>query len=286
MKIIPVVVWYNPEKLGQDKAIRNIRTYSNQFKQVIIVDNSDNDNQKYASLIPNVIYIPNFENMGIAKALNQGCQKAIELGYDWVMTMDQDSSWDAKEICRYISQTEKLYLENTKNISFSPIHAQRYSVVGKIRWRLFPGRVHEYEVLDRLATSGNILKLENWKYLNGFNESLFIDEVDYEFCYRLKGSGYNIIKITKSNMNHVVGEARKYVLPHICQHGGERIYYIMRNMQYIRQKYPYFYRKYRYKRYIVRAILEKIIAFRFSDIKYIYEGIKDARNNIYGKYRR
>jgi rhamnosyltransferase len=286
MKIIPVVIWYNPERLGQDKAVRNIQTYSNQFGKIIIVDNSDNDNQKYAALIPNVIYIFNFENKGIAKALNQGCRKAIELGYDWVMTMDQDSSWDTKEICSYVSHVKKLYLDDTKNISFSPNICSKHSVAGDIRRKLTPDRARgEYEILDRLITSGNILKLEIWEYLNGFNELLFIDEVDYEFCYRLKESGYNIIKITRPSMKHVVGENRKYFLPHVCQHGGERIYYIMRNMQYIRQKYPCFYKKYRYKQYIVRSILEKVIAFRFADIRFIYEGIKDARNNSYGKYR-
>jgi glycosyltransferase involved in cell wall biosynthesis len=65
--------------------------------------------------------MPNFKNLGIAKALNQGCKKALELNYDWALTMDQDSRWDDREdLLHYLDRTEKLFLYEDKNISFSP----------------------------------------------------------------------------------------------------------------------------------------------------------------------
>jgi rhamnosyltransferase len=72
-------------------------------------------------MIDNVLYYPNYQNFGIAKALNIGCQKALDEGYEWVLTMDQDSFWsNPEELQRYIQFSEKLYLNNAKNISFSP----------------------------------------------------------------------------------------------------------------------------------------------------------------------
>jgi rhamnosyltransferase len=285
MKIIPIVVWYNPESLGRNKAIENIQTYSNHFERIIIIDNSSISNHDIASKIVNSIYIANNENFGIAKALNQGCERAIEMGYDWILTMDQDSSWEDTYLALYISEIKKLYLENEKNISFSPKNiVNNCSILGSIKHKLFPVSYHDYQLCDRIGTSGNILKLDILQALNGFKEELFIDEVDYDFCYRLRKQGYNIIRIFRCCMNHVVGKNKKYFFPHACQHNKERVYYRIRNMLYIKKKHALYYKKYHYQQIIIRIILEKCFSFQFSDLKYAYKGFKDEKNNRYGKY--
>ena len=38
--------------------------------------------------------ILNKENLGIATALNIGVRKALENGYEWILTMDQDPEVD------------------------------------------------------------------------------------------------------------------------------------------------------------------------------------------------
>lgn len=54
-------------------------------------DNSDVDNSKLFENNDNVIYMSECKNAGIAYALNQIMEKADELGYEWVVTLDQDS---------------------------------------------------------------------------------------------------------------------------------------------------------------------------------------------------
>ena len=85
-----VTVWYNPSP--QD--VNSIKSYNSFFDKIYIIDNSSKDNGELAGQISNAVYLPNNENLGIARALNIGCKKAMGDGFKWVMTMDQDSSWN------------------------------------------------------------------------------------------------------------------------------------------------------------------------------------------------
>ena len=100
--ISAVIVWYKPQEMHSPTASEAILTYASFFSKIYIIDNSDNDNSEIAKLIPNAIYIPNRSNLGIAAALNIGCAQALKDGFEWCMTMDQDSFFDTNEITRYI----------------------------------------------------------------------------------------------------------------------------------------------------------------------------------------
>lgn len=286
MKIACVIVWYNPEELGTNTAIQNILNYSEYFGHIFIIDNSNNNNYDFAVQIPNSVYIPNLENLGIARALNQGCEKALESGYDWVMTMDQDSNWNKENLLLYLSESEKLALIDEKNVSFSPLLiGNKRSILSDIKHKIIKENNYTmYQFVDRVITSGNILKLAIWKLLEGFNESLFIDEVDHEFCYRLRERGYKIIEIYTCSMSHNMGINKKYFFPHPCQHTGVRIYYMVRNMLFIKKNYYVYFAKLNYQ-HILFSFMVEILLFHFWDFKYFYRGIKDAHSNIFGKYR-
>lgn len=53
-----------------------------------------------------LIYIPLFENTGIARALNIGCEKALSDGFSWGMTMVQDSFWNLNQLKNYITEIQ------------------------------------------------------------------------------------------------------------------------------------------------------------------------------------
>ncbi|MDR0606758.1 MAG: glycosyltransferase [Bacteroidales bacterium] len=290
-----IVIWYNPKKLGENMAIKNILTYSNFFENIYIIDNSIEDNLKLASQIPNSQYFSNFENLGIAKALNQGCEAAIKDGHIWIMTMDQDSSWDSKHLLEYINEANRIYQIDSLVKSFSPGTVSQnevYSVLGTIRRRLLKksnkGKRNtprnEFEYVDRVISSGNIINLEMWKTIGGFTNELFINDVDYDFCYRAIQKGYKIVKVYKCSMNHVDGEPQRSFFPHAFWYHKERIYYLVRNKYYILKNHPRFAVKYKYKQIIRRIFFEKLIFFEFEDVKYVLKGIVDGKHNIYGKF--
>jgi rhamnosyltransferase len=168
-------------------------------------------------------------------------------------------------------------------VSFGPNLLINHSVLHDIMAKYSSLDKHNY--VDRLCTSGNVLKLDLWKSFGGFREELFIDEVDHEFCYRLKENGYNIILISNCLLNHSIGGNKKYILPHIASnHRNERIYYKIRNIFFIKNNHYLFYKKYKYQLIIARTFIEKILALDFYDIKFVIKGIKDAQSNKYGMY--
>jgi rhamnosyltransferase len=120
MKPAAVVVWYNPQEMGEGVAVENIAGYADLCEPIIIVDNSAANNFSLAKKISHAVYMPNMENLGIGCALNQGCKAACELGSEWVMTMDQDSSWDVEQLTGYIQNAESLHKTIPDVASFGP----------------------------------------------------------------------------------------------------------------------------------------------------------------------
>ena len=95
MKISATVIWYNPD----NENIKNINTYIDYFEKLFIIDNSKNSNKELAATLENskVDYIyNNGKNLGISKALNLSCKRSKSEGFSWILTMEQDSSFDSK----------------------------------------------------------------------------------------------------------------------------------------------------------------------------------------------
>lgn len=47
--------------------------------------------------------------------------------------------------------------------------------------------------------------MEAYKKIKGFNNELFIDTVDTDFCYRLLLNGYRIIQLKNIYLDHQLG---------------------------------------------------------------------------------
>lgn len=279
MNLSVVIIWFNPDT----NSVFNINKYSSLVKTVYIVDNSENNNIHLATQISNSIYIGNLKNLGIAKATNIGCERAFQDGFDWVMTMDQDSSWEITELKKFIN-----FVENTKDksiISFAPVHSNKTkSLVGELKEKSNKKIKSLIIYQSKVMASGNIISLKVWKEVNGFNNDLFIDEVDHEFCYKLIEAGYKICEFQDISMYHTLGNVKKTILPRPCKHSGVRLFYIFRNMLYIKDKFPNFFIENNYKSYMRNAIIQKIYELKIKDLIFIYKGKKAHKYNIYGSY--
>ena len=102
MKCAGVSVLYNPSM----EDINNINSYIANLDKLYLVDNSNKDNSSMIPSSSKIEYVPFMENMGIGYALNYAAKHAIELGYDWLLTMDQDSQFDKKGMDEIISFIE------------------------------------------------------------------------------------------------------------------------------------------------------------------------------------
>ncbi|MEJ0107144.1 MAG: glycosyltransferase [Bacteroidota bacterium] len=91
--IAGVVVIYYPE---EEELLKNIKSYLPFVNLLVVIDNTDSgfdsnigDDLKF--LDKSIQYISNKKNEGIGYALNKAASIALQAGYSWLLTMDQDS---------------------------------------------------------------------------------------------------------------------------------------------------------------------------------------------------
>ena len=104
------------------------------------------------------------------------------------------------------------------------------------------------DFVDRCLCSSNIVSVKIWHSVGGFNEKLFIDEVDHDFCFRIRRTGYLIVQNNDIIFHHKIGDMKLTLLPRPNNHSDFRLYYIYRNTMYIIKTYPEFAKKYDYEK--------------------------------------
>ena len=186
------VILYNPKK----DDINNISTYANKVKKVYVFDNTEgNSNESFFKGIENVSYFWDNENKGISIRLNEACQKAIEENFEYLMTMDQDSSFCEKNIDCYFND-----ILNFKVKEKVAVYGLEYSI------KDINDKTPTYSEVEHLITSASVLNLKLYTEIGGFDENLFIDGVDIDYCYAALSKGFKNIKFGRNYFNHSLGE--------------------------------------------------------------------------------
>lgn len=123
--------------------------------------------------------------------------------------------------------------------------------------------------------------------LGGFDEQLFIDEVDKEFCYRARRRGYAIYKLPWIHLHHEIGHPEHYKIGSFrfqsSNHNAQRKYYITRNRIYVLKKYPDVRKEYLI--WLIKMVVKTAIAEpeRMSKLRAILYGIIDGITGNMGK---
>ena len=272
-KIAGVVILYNPSII----VIDNIKTYVNDLDVLYVVLNSKINNNSIYRYIKNeekIHVIKHNENEGIAKSLNE-VLKLVENKYIWLLTMDQDSA--------FASDTVYDYLSIVNDVDESIV----YGITSKITCNQIIKSSDKYDYIDRCITSGMIVNVNIAIESGGFCEDLFIDEVDYEFCYRVNDKGYGLVRYPHKIMQHFIGNEKTYsILGYKFASDNEsyfRLYYIYRNCLYVMREYPHTRKKYMWA--LLKRTIKIIIAEddKMRKIKYILKGIKAFFFNKMGK---
>lgn len=279
VKIAGIVTLYNPT----DEDINNINTYINDIDKLYIIDNTEGKSNK--DRIPNnkkIEYCFNNENVGVAKALNLGAEKALKDNFKWLLTMDQDSTFKEgtlKEMKRII---------DTKDMTDIAIVTPWHKTKLKDK-----KPATDFDDPHDVMTSGNIINLDIWKKLGGFKEWLFIDGIDIEYCLNLHKHGYHILRINYLELEHNLGDLFYKTFRgklYLCtNHAPIRRYYIMRNYHYICDMYKDYDPNYCYSLISQKHNIKGVILFEKNKIKkvlYYLRGLRDYKKGIKGKYRK
>ena len=287
-KVAAIIVSYNPDSNLFD----SINLLLNQVEKVIIVDNGSKE--KYVKYIKSINedkieIILNKENLGVATALNIGVRKALENGYEWILTMDQDSKASPDMVKKMFNVYNSINREERKDILsiFPNFVDERIQSIEE------NSNMNSYEYVDADITSGNLLRKEVFEKVGFFDDSLFIDLVDTDFCMRLNEKGIKMIKIRDAVLYHSLVESKtiKGILGsfNTSNHSALRRYYMTRNRFYIWEKYKGLNSftlnrdKKLFKKEFVKIILGE--KDKVNKIKMVLRGYKDYKKGIKGKLK-
>lgn len=279
LKVAGVTVLYHPDK----EIISNIFSYLNQIEHLYIVDNSDVINPIVNKLKEhsNITFIENSENIGIASALNLSAKKAIEEGYDLLLTMDQDSTISNN----LVSNMVKEFAKDEKIGIIAPFVVHMENPKEPDNQRL--------EKVMVAMTSGCLISLRAYKEIGGFLDEFFIDYVDNEFCLRMNVYGYNVYQLNSVKVFHRLGaiESKNFIFRKVfpTNHSPLRWYYRTRNRLYFYKNYKKYYPDYiRFDKVVFFKDFIKILLYEKDKIKkinMIILGYYDYKRNKFGKFK-
>jgi rhamnosyltransferase len=277
--IAAVVVLYEP---GAD-VLDNIESYRSQVGHVIAVDNTvePTDFIRVALAERSIEHLPLGENTGIAAALNTGCRRALELGYTWALTMDQDSTASPGMVPSLLGCAAT---DSERTGLVSPVHHQ---VGGEPR--TVDAGCHE--VLTAM-TSGNLVNLAALGSVGWFMDDLFIDQVDNELCLRFWRAGLQVLECGDAHLAHRVGDLRKHRFPYPAyssNHSAIRRYYITRNRLWVGRMYADDYPQFgRFERRQQIKDVVKIVLYereKASKLAMVLRGWRDYRAGTLGAFK-
>jgi rhamnosyltransferase len=215
--IAAVVVGYNPDIQVLDDLLISL---ASQVSLLILVDNGGTES--FLSTRPDikesVRYLPMEGNKGLGVALNAGFELAVAAGITYMVTFDQDSHAEPDLIANLESAMMHAKSRDEKCIAVSPTFFDRrdgkkiafpfyQSVDGVIKPVFTSDDPHGLVKADALITSGMFVDTQAWKEGIKYDEGMFVDFTDTEWCFRVRDRGYNLYGCLHVEMGHALSDA-------------------------------------------------------------------------------
>lgn len=278
MKIVIVVALYNPVL----EELSNIYEYVRHSDVCILMDDSEIDNSIFVNSffdnkdIENTIYVWNKKNVGLCASVNSGINRAVEHGADWVLLMNPDSKISSNMIKEFSVFIDKN--DCTKICALAP----QYNYDRHKR-----ERYNGYRMLSWSNMSGMCVNVKLLEDIGNFDEKLFIDGLDIEWCIRARSKGYKIIEVGSAVLEHHPAETRILLVggKELFKYGWDsidRYYYSFRGCWYIFRQYKSFVAL----KWMMIKLAKVIILFdnKKEYLKMFFRGIKDANSGVWGIY--
>lgn len=224
--VCAVVVTYFPDEGFAER----LTSLLPQVDALVVVDNTPAPGcaQQLMALrksVGQIRLIENHRNAGIAAALNQGLEHALQTGCKWLLTLDQDTRCYPDMVATLL-QVHEACEPKAAVIGSNYFDSQNHQL------KVPAGGETECLEQKTVITSGSLVDADVAQAVGGFREDYFIDQVDHEFCLRVRTHGYRVVISRKPVMEHSVGGpggARLPLLGILPNHPPLRKYYIARN---------------------------------------------------------
>ena len=271
-RIAGIIVLYNSDY----SVLENIKSFIENLDLLIVSDNSEVINidlkNKIQQISNKVLYASNNGNIGLCKALNNACRYLYKNGYTHAIYFDDDT----KILSGYCNFLEYAFTLNDAAI-ISPLYSFDRNKTKK---------GNKIKKINFTFTSASIFNLNIMNELGYFDELMFLDCIDYEYCLKARKNGYLILENPCMIVQHrpaitqeikVLGKTIKYGI-----HSPLRYYYQIRNLKYLSRKY---HSVYCYKRYLIK-ILKVYLLFKDKEeyIKMIKKAKLDYKKHRMGEF--
>jgi rhamnopyranosyl-N-acetylglucosaminyl-diphospho-decaprenol beta-1,3/1,4-galactofuranosyltransferase len=217
------------------------------LREIIVVDNasSDGTSAMIAEQYPQVTILRMAENLGAAGAWAAGLSYAIfEKDYSWVWSFDDDSVPAPDALAVLLEGVGSLNSMQAEvgMIAPMPVHRATETQYTPLLWRdgfVKPDVKQMRDPVwfaDLVIASGSLLRREVVEKIGLPRADFFMDFFDYEYSLRARAHGYKIAVISRAELGHEIGDARRVRFP-----GGSRLwtsyapwreYYNSRNLAY------------------------------------------------------
>lgn len=226
-EVCALVVTYHPDAQLELR----VAAVAAQVGAVILVDNGSDDEAlamlRRLALDPAIGLIENGANLGVAQALNRGARQAEAQGFDWVLTLDQDSRV-APDLIEVLFAVRAAHPEPERLAVLGAGFEEAATPAAPVTAAAEP-----WEEVEAVITSGSLFALSTYRKIGPFRDELFIDYVDIEYCLRARALGYRIARTRRALMSHEIGAPTGHrllgALKWTTNHSADRRYYIARN---------------------------------------------------------
>jgi len=195
------------------------------FREVIVADNGSQDGsgREVKKAFPLVHLIQNEKNLGFAKAVNQGLQKASG---KYALLLNPDTRVKPGAIERLISFMEVhpdvgvsgaqlLKSNGSKQDSIANFPSLATELLNKnlLRWlspRKFPGKERIYSEpidVDSVIGACMMVRREAWEQVGLLDEDYFLFLEETDWCYRMKKAGWEIYHVPDAKVYHFQGKS-------------------------------------------------------------------------------
>ena len=233
-KIGAVVVLYKPDLKVTKQVIKSI---SSQVEEICIVDNTPNQNikEEFLSII-NIHYLSLGENKGIAAAQNIGISYLKNKNFEFVLFCDQDSLAPSDTVKKLfdgyrILKNEGIRIATVGTRAINKLTGEKYRSRTKelgnpLNPKNYRNQYCKITECYSVMSSISLTLINNFEEVGPFDETLFIDGVDDEWCWRAwHFKKLRSFIIENATIMHMLGEKDSFLGKNISISTPFRIYF-------------------------------------------------------------
>ncbi|MDD2892338.1 MAG: glycosyltransferase family 2 protein [Halothiobacillaceae bacterium] len=217
--VVAVLVTYNPDPA---ELRATLAAMAGQVADIYVVDNaSANCSDDWLDFSDSASgtrlhLVRGEENLGLGAAHNIGIALARDGGARFVLLLDQDSQADPDMTGKLRAAWREVDGRGERVAAVGPRYRDadsgvlsRFVRLGILRFN-HRGCAQGEQIIDAdfIVSSGSLIAVETLDLIGPMDESLFIDHVDTEWCFRSKSKGLKIFGVCDAVMTHALGERR------------------------------------------------------------------------------